>query len=55
MQGVRDRRVVEEDGKRTVVELEMVSGWRFLIFSGEFGVHVRITQDRPNSKVRSQA
>jgi len=24
----------------------MVSGWRFLIFSGEFGVLMRITQDR---------
>lgn len=43
--------MVEENGKRIVVELEMVSAWRFLIFSGEFGVLMRITQDRPNLKV----
>lgn len=52
-QGVKDRRVLEDSPEKKVVELEMLTSWRFLFLSGEFSVNLRLTQDRPNCKVRT--
>lgn len=51
VKGVRNRRVLEDEGGVTTVQMELVAGWRFLVFSGEFSVHMRLVQDRPNMKV----
>lgn len=43
--------MLEDSPERKVVELEMLTSWRFLFLSGEFSVNLKLTQDRPNCKV----
>ena len=50
--GLRNRTVVKDDGRRLrVIDMVQNGRWRFLMFSGTFPVHLRVTQDSHLRKI----
>eukprot|EP01023_Acetabularia_acetabulum_P065022 TRINITY_DN8557_c0_g2_i3.p2 TRINITY_DN8557_c0_g2~~TRINITY_DN8557_c0_g2_i3.p2 ORF type:complete len:263 (-),score=35.71 TRINITY_DN8557_c0_g2_i3:1139-1927(-) len=46
------RKTLYDDGNKQVVEVEQISKWRFLVFSGKFTTRLKVTQNRKLGTIR---